>query len=83
MKYQSTWIPVPQGRAPKVKVGDAMKRADKLIDWYTAYNPEVRRLVVATQDYSSFEASAGKGAVVVTEEGLRYRGFLIVSAPSG
>ena len=81
MTEQATWVPIPRRRSPKIKISDAMARVDKLANWYEANKPEVTRIAVTADDYKSFEESAGKGEVYLTDGVIRYRNFVIVKAP--
>lgn len=77
MSDQATWIPLPRRRASKAKLPDVLQRADRLIDWYEANKPRVKRLAVVAADYVALEESVGTHNVTLTKEGIRYRGFTL------
>ena len=80
MTDQATWIPLPRRRSPKIKIGDAMTRVDRLAEWYEANKPSVKRIAVTPADYDSFKGSVGTNGVSLTDGVLRYRGFVIEAA---
>jgi hypothetical protein len=77
MSTQSTWLaPPPKGFEP-AKLKAALLRASVLADWYSAYKPAVRRIVVTKADYHAFETQIGTCGISLTNDGIRWRGFLI------
>jgi hypothetical protein len=80
MTEQASWIQLPRRRAPKIKIEDALERANRLADWYEANKPSVKRIAVSPDDYKSFEGAAGQGKVTMTDGVVRYRGFVIVAS---
>jgi hypothetical protein len=79
MSDQIDWVPLQKKKRRVNKpVGDAFERATRMIDWYKANRPTVKRLVVFASDYKAFEEAVGKLGVTITERGIRYRDFDIV-----
>lgn len=79
MVEQADWVAIPRRRVKASKLPVALNNADRLIDWYFQNKPEVRRLAVFARDYKAFEQGVGTNSITLSDDGIKYRGFLIES----
>jgi len=82
MNEQINWVPLPRKRPKKVKLPDALERAERLIDWYRANKPDIARIAVSESYYRSFEEGVGTYGIRLTSAGLVWRDFLLYVAPT-
>jgi hypothetical protein len=68
-------------RAVASKLPEAIQKANRLIDWYEANRPSVKRLAVMPADYRAFEEGVGTYGITLSGDGVSYRGFVIYVAP--
>jgi hypothetical protein len=79
---QASWIPLPRRRRVKAaKLPVAIERANRMIDWYEANRPSVNRLAVTPEDYKAFEEGVGQYGIYLATDGVKYRSFVIYTAP--
>lgn len=81
MSEQSTWVPLPKKRTKAAKLPEAIAGADKMIDWYLQNKPGVRRVAVTPGGYKAFEEAVGTHGIVLSADGIKYRGFMIYATP--
>lgn len=81
MSQQASWVSVPKRRVKPAKLPAAIENANRLIDWYQQNKPDVARLAVTAADYKAFAQGVDTYGITKSEEGPRYRGFLIYVAP--